>query len=110
MHADNCKILKADPGVQIEWSDVETGHWRAVCLRGSEDVRADSTIGRARRDPYDPSTFHHHAGCEHRHTSDPAVLRAILRVREGANGGCWYVKCAGCDCGWQVPYYAESGG
>jgi len=34
MHADNCKILKADPGVQIEWSEVETGHWRAVCQCG----------------------------------------------------------------------------
>lgn len=32
-HADDCKILKADPDVQIEWSEVETGHWEAVCVR-----------------------------------------------------------------------------
>jgi hypothetical protein len=25
-HADNCKILKADPGVHIQWSEVETAH------------------------------------------------------------------------------------
>ena len=32
-HADDCKILEADPDVQIEWSEVETGHWEAVCVR-----------------------------------------------------------------------------
>jgi hypothetical protein len=26
-HADDCKILKADPGVEIPWSEVESGHW-----------------------------------------------------------------------------------
>jgi hypothetical protein len=30
--------LETDPTVQIQWSEVETGHWRAVCQCGSEDV------------------------------------------------------------------------
>jgi hypothetical protein len=39
-------------------------------------------------------------------TTDPVLLRAILKVRDGAGGGYWWVECAGCDCGWQVPHYA----
>jgi hypothetical protein len=35
-HADNCKILKADPTVEIQWSEVESGYWEAVCACGSE--------------------------------------------------------------------------
>ena len=41
---------------------------------------------RVRLDPYDPSTFRHTGQCEHRSTSDPALLRAILKVRDGAGG------------------------
>jgi hypothetical protein len=85
-HADNCTILKADPAVQIQWSEVETGHWRAVCQCGSEDVYEEPDR-RVRLDPYDPSTFRHAGQCEHRYTSDPALLRAILKVRDGAGGG-----------------------
>ena len=43
-HADGCKILKADPGVQIKWSEVESGHWQAVCVCGEEH---DSEEGHA---------------------------------------------------------------
>jgi hypothetical protein len=31
-------------------------------------------------------TFRHAGQCEHRYTSDPALLRAILKVRDGAAG------------------------
>jgi RNase P subunit RPR2 len=48
--------------------------------------------------------------CEHRYTSDPALLRLILKVRDRAGGGYWWVECGTCECGWQVPYYAESVG
>jgi hypothetical protein len=105
-HADNCKILKADPTVQIQWSEVETGHWRAVCQCGSEDVYEEPDR-RARLDPFDPSTFRHAGQCEHRSTSDPALLRAMLKVRDGAGGGYWWVECGTCECGWQVPHYTE---
>ena len=35
-------------------------------------------------------------------TSDPALLRAILKVRDGIGGGCWWVECGACEAGWQV--------
>jgi putative DNA primase/helicase len=41
---------------------------------------------------------------------DPGLLRAVLKVRDGAGGGYWWVECGTCECGWQVPHYAESGG
>jgi hypothetical protein len=30
-----------------------------------------------------------------------------LKVKDGAGGGYWWVECGSCECGWQVPYYAE---
>jgi hypothetical protein len=107
-HADNCKIMKADPTTKIPWSDVESGHWRAECQCGIEHFHEASAYRRARLDPLDPSTFHHAGGCKHRDTTDPAFLAAILKVRDGAGGDYWWVECAGCDCGWQVPHYAAA--
>jgi hypothetical protein len=98
-HADNCKIMKADPTVQIQWSEVETGHWRAVCQCGSEDVRGEPADRGVRLDPSDPSTFRHAGQCEHRDTSDPALVRVILKVRDGAGGGYWWVECGTCEYG-----------
>jgi hypothetical protein len=104
-HANDCRILKADPGVQISWSLIEGGHWRAVCQCGVEDFYEEPTGRRARLDPLDPSTFRHAGGCEHRDTTDPALLRAILKVKDGAGGDYWWVECSICSCGWQVPYF-----
>jgi hypothetical protein len=36
------------------------------------------------------------------------MLRAILRVRDGAGGSYWYVVCGVCEAEWQVPFYAEA--
>jgi hypothetical protein len=54
----------------------------------------------------DPATFRHGGGCEHRDVTDPAILRAILKVRGGAGGGYWVVECGTCEHLWQVPYFA----
>ena len=35
--------------------------------------------------------------------SDPAVIKATLRVQE--REGYWWIECSMCDC-WQVPYFA----
>jgi hypothetical protein len=83
---DNCKILKADPTAQIPWSEVATGHWRAVCQCGSEDVYEEPADRRARLDPYDPSTFRHAGQCEFASETDAAMLRIILKVKDGAGG------------------------
>ena len=94
-HADDCKILKADPGVEISWSEIESGHWQAVCGCGSQDVYEEPADRRARLDPLDPSTFRHAGQCEHRDTTDPSILGAILRVRD--REGYWWVWCGTCD-------------
>ena len=106
-HSEGCKIQAADPTVQIQWSEVETGHWEAVCACGVEYFHEPFTDERVRLDPYDPSTFRHAGQCEHRDTSDPALLRVILKVRDGAGGGYWWVECATCEHGWQVPHYPQ---
>jgi len=106
-HADSCKILKADPTVQIQWSEVETGHWRATCMCGSGDVYVEPDRG-VRLDPYDPSTFRHPGECEFASETDPAVIKIVLKVKDGAGGSYWWVECGSCDTAWQVPYYAES--
>ena len=62
---------------------------------------------RVRLDPYDPSTFRHAGQCEYRYTSDPALLRAILKVRDGAGAGYWWVECGTCECGWQFALRRE---
>jgi hypothetical protein len=96
--------VKADPGVEIPWSEVESGHWRAECQCGIEHFHEAPADRRARLDPLDPSTFHHAGQCEHRDTTDPSILGAILRVRD--REGYWWVWCGTCDTAWQVPHYA----
>jgi hypothetical protein len=98
--------MKADPGVEIPWSEVESGHWRAECHCGIEHFHEAPADRRARLDPLDPSTFHHAGQCEYRDTTDPVLLRAILKVRDGAGGDYWWVECSACDTAWQVPHYA----
>ena len=103
-HADGCKIVVADPGFEPEWQEVEEGHWRRICQCYSEDIYEPRADTRTRLDPMDPATFRHGAGCEHRDTTDPTIVRAILRVHD--REGYWWVECSTCEYGWQVPYYA----
>jgi hypothetical protein len=39
--------------------------------------------------------------------TDPAMLRAVLRVTTPKDGYEW-VECNACDIGWQVAHFAES--
>jgi hypothetical protein len=107
-HSDDCKVWPPIPALEIPWNEIRAGYSEARCVCGVEGWHAPDAE-RARRDPRDPSTFHHAGECEHRDTSDPALLRAILKVRDGA-GGYWRVECGTCVTGWQVPHYAESVG
>lgn len=103
-HAEGCKVVVADPGFQPEWQEIEEGHWRRICQCWSEDIYEPRVDTRTRLDPLDPSTFRHGGGCEHRDTTDPTIVKAILRVHDRENY--WWTECAACECGWQVPYYA----
>ena len=105
-HADGCTILAADANVEIPWQEVEAGHWVAECRCGKEHEREDPADRRVRLDPYDPSTFGHAGACEHRDTTDPSILRAILRVHD--REGYWWVEFSTCDYGWQIPHYATA--
>jgi hypothetical protein len=108
-HTDGCRILHADPGVKIPWSEEERGHWVARCVCGEEHYR-EPAAPRVRLDPLDSTTSHHAGQCEFAGVTDPAVLKVLLKVREGAGGGYWWVECGSCEIAWQVPYYAESVG
>jgi len=104
-HAANCKVLKADPDVKIEWSEVSTGRWEAICVCGHEYFHEPLTDDRERLDPFDPKTFRHDPVCEYASETDPALLKAILKVRDGAGGGYWWVTCSSCDYSWQTHHY-----
>ena len=97
----------ADPGVQIQWSEVETGHWRAVCQCGSEDVYDKPADRRVRLDPLDAKNSRHLPQCEFAAATDPAALRVLLKVKPGAGAGYDFLECGSCGAGWQVPHYAE---
>jgi len=79
--------------------------WRATYLCGSQDLYEPGARP-ARVDPLDPSTAKHLGQCEFRDTTDLAVLRIVLKVRDGADPSYVWVTCSACDCGWSVPVYA----
>ena len=60
--------------------------------------------GRVRLDPLDPSTFRHAPACDQRDVTDPAIIRATVRVQE--REGYWWVESSMCACCWQTPYLA----
>ena len=88
---------------------LERGHWQRVCACGSED-HYERVANRARLDPLDPTTSRHLPQCVFATTTDPAVLRVLLKVRDGMGGEYWWVECGACEAGWQVPQYAASVG
>lgn len=105
-HTDDCGIVRADPDVEIPWSRIEARRWQRICQCGAEGW-SEPEPERARRDPLDPATAMHSGECEFRE-ADRDVLRVALKVRDGAGGDdYWWVTCAGCDCSWAVPRYAE---
>ena len=91
------------------WSELERGHWRAICQCGTEDY-CEPVADRIRSDPLDPKTSRHAGQCEFASETEAAMLRVILKVKDGAGGDYWWVGCHSCDSAWQVPHYAESVG
>jgi hypothetical protein len=105
-HSENCKI-QARSHRSIEWSKLERGHWRAVCQCGWR-ITTSPIDDRVRSDPLDAKTSRHAGECEFASETDPAVLRVILKFKDSAGGEYWWVECGTCECGWQIPRYAES--
>jgi len=108
VHRDDCKVLRADPGLEIPWNEVRAGYWEARCVCGVEGWHAPD-VGRLRRnDPYDPATAHHFGQCEYVSETETAMLRVLLKITD--KGDYDWVECGSCEAGWQVPHYAESVG
>ena len=78
--------MEAEPRVRIKWSEVETGHWRAVSQCGSEDVHEEPADRRVRFGPLDARTSRHLGQCEFVSETDPAVLKVLLKVKPGLGG------------------------
>jgi hypothetical protein len=105
-HASTCPIVRSDPGYEPPWQEIDRGNWKRECRCTAEywhEVPADAHV---QIDPFDPSTSRHLGQCEHRDTEDPAVLRMLLRVKDGMGDGYWWVECGSCESAWQVPHYA----
>lgn len=109
-HAEGCKIQAVDPDVEIPWSYVGDGLWKAECVCTMEYFREPFTDNRVRNDPLDPKTARHLGQCEFASETDPAVVRVLLKVRDGMGGDYWWVECGDCGTAWQVPYYVVSVG
>ena len=83
-HADGCRVLRADPTIVIEWQRIEGRRWQRICECGTETVY-EPVPSRVQPDPYDPVTSRHLPQCEFKDASDPAIVRAALRVKPGAH-------------------------
>jgi hypothetical protein len=101
-HSDHCRILRADPSMVPVWSRGEYGLWRREC-QCSYETWQEPAPSRVRLDPLDPKTARHLEECEFKDVSDPGVLKILLRITE--KDGYWWTECAGCQSGWQVPFY-----
>jgi hypothetical protein len=102
-HSDDCKIFKADPSVQIEWSEIRRGVWEAVCVCGRDVHYEPVADDRVRLDPLDPATARHGPSCPYRDATE--IPSGVLKVDE-KDGGYWWCQCAACSFAWQVPFYA----
>lgn len=113
-HTSDCRIVAADPGVQIPWNEIRRGVWEARCVCGVQHHYEPVVDDRVRLDPLDAKTSRHAGQCEFASETNAAVLRIILKVKEGTGGDYWWVECNACDnacdSAWQVPYYAVSVG
>jgi len=105
-HTDDCRIVKADPDVEILWSRLEYGQWRRECVCGAESW-TEPADKRVRLDPYNPATSRHGGPCEFKDETNPAILRVLLKVKPGMDEGYSWVECGACGFAWPVPDFAE---
>jgi len=101
-------ILKADPNVEIPWSEIRRGVWKAECVCSTEYFREPFIDDRVRLDPYDQATARRLGQCEYISETAPAVIKVLLKVTDEENYD--WIECGGCGGGWQVVHYAKSVG
>ncbi len=98
---EGCRIVEADPNVEIPWTDLGEGLWKTECACGFETYTGPLVDDRVRLDPLDPKTSRHMGECEFASETDPSVLKVLLKVRAGL--GLRLAECGACGAGWQVP-------
>jgi hypothetical protein len=64
---------------------------------------------RVRLDPLDPTTSRHAGEGEYISETDPSVLKVLLKVKPGLDGGYDWGECGACGAGWQVPHFESVG-
>ena len=106
-HAPDCKIVHADPSVQVPWSEIRVEFGRhAVCAASNTTMSpSPTTVSGSTRSTRRPLATRGSASST---VTDPAMLRAVLRVTR--KDGYDWVECNGGDMGWQVAHSAESVG
>ena len=107
VHSNDCKLLRADPGLEVVWNELRSGFWERRRVCGAEGWHAPEA-GRVRRNDYDPATARDLGQCAFVGETDGAMLRLLLKVTD--KGYYDWVQCRSCDAGWQVAHYAESVG
>jgi hypothetical protein len=86
-HDEGCRIVAVDPGVEIPWSYLGDGRWKAECACGVEYFNESAVDDRVRLDPLDPKTSRHLGQCDYVSETDPAVLKVLLKVKPGMGEG-----------------------
>jgi hypothetical protein len=107
IHAEDCRILKADPDAEVQWNYEGDGFWRAECVCTFETFREPLVDDRLRLDPGDPATARHLGQCEYVSEIDPAVIKVLLKVTD--KGDYDWVECGSCEAGWQVAHFESVG-
>jgi hypothetical protein len=98
-HDEGCRIVAVDPGVEIPWSHLGDGRWKAECVCGAEYFNESAVDDPVRLDPLDPKTSRHSGPCEYVSETDPAVLKVLLKVKPGMGEGYDWVEFGGCGAG-----------
>jgi hypothetical protein len=93
-HADDCKIVAPDPGVEPQWNEIERGLWEraAVCaassIGASQPLAVSGSIRRIRR-PHTP-----HGSVRVQGVTDPDVSRFSCGSRRRMATGGWSMPAA----------------
>jgi hypothetical protein len=107
-HEEGCPIALRDPDFVPEWQLIDEGKWQRSCQCTTET--AYERPGVPKIDPYDPATFRHAPQCDYRGETNPSLVRTILSVRPGLEGGYWWVTCGHCQISWPVPNIVQGKG
>jgi hypothetical protein len=74
------------PEHRDSWSYLGEGLWRRECVCTYESISEPFVDDRVKNDPLDLKTARHLGQCEYISETDPAMLKVLLKVKEGGGG------------------------